>query len=49
MTTTLCTSGSVKLKAGVDHTALTFAQYEELINQAEGADKQEKMDEILRV
>ena len=37
MTTTLCTSGSVKLKAGVDHTALTFAQYEELINQAEGA------------
>ena len=36
MTETLCTSGSVKLKAGVDHTALTAAQYTEFINQAEG-------------
>ena len=36
MTTTLCNSGNVKLKAGVDATALSFAQYETLINEAEG-------------
>ena len=37
MTETLCTSGSVKLKAGTNATALTTAQYTEIINQAEGA------------
>jgi hypothetical protein len=36
MTETLCTLGSVKLKAGTNHTALTAAQYTELINEAEG-------------
>ena len=36
MTETLCASGSVKLKAGEEASALTSAQYTELINQAEG-------------
>ena len=36
MTTTLCTSGAVKLKAGANvSTALTDAQYTTLINEAE--------------
>ena len=38
MVETFCTSGSVKLKAGENvSTALTPAQYTELINQAESA------------
>jgi len=36
MPETLCTSPHVKLKAGVNHTALTSAQYTQLINEAEG-------------
>ena len=36
MTGTLCTSASVKLKAGSDAAALTDAQYTMLIQQAEG-------------
>jgi hypothetical protein len=36
MTETLCTSGAVKLKAGANaSTALTAAQYTQMINQAE--------------
>ena len=35
MTTTLCISGAVILKAGVNSTELTNAEYEQLINQAE--------------
>ena len=35
MTTTLCNSGNVIVKAGVDATALTDAQYTQLINEAE--------------
>ena len=36
MTTTLAVSGNVVLKAGLNASVLTEAQYEELINQAEG-------------
>ena len=36
MAETLCNSGNVKLKAGTNHTALTAAQYTDLINEAEG-------------
>ncbi len=36
MTETLCTSAHLKLKAGAHHTALTSAQYTDLINEAEG-------------
>ena len=35
MTTTLAVSGNVVLKAGLNASVLTEAQYEELINQAE--------------
>jgi hypothetical protein len=37
MAETLCNSGNVKLKAGANHTALTAAQYTDLINAAEGS------------
>lgn len=36
MTETLCSSGAVKLKAGLNAPTLTSAQYTQLINQAEG-------------
>jgi len=36
MVVTLCTSGSVKLKAGTDLPTFTDDQYTEIINQAEG-------------
>ena len=36
MVTTLCVSGGVVLKAGTNSKLLTEAQFEELINQAEG-------------
>lgn len=36
MTTTLCSSGAVQVKAGSNATTLTDDQYTELINQAEG-------------
>lgn len=35
MTETLCTSGAVKLKSGVNAATLTAAQYTDLINKAE--------------
>lgn len=36
MTETLCDSGAVKLKAGLNASSLTATQYTQLINQAEG-------------
>lgn len=37
MVETLCDSGAVKLKVGLNATVLTAEQYTQLINQAEGA------------